>query len=265
MIVCVILIALLLKLGAAITTKQSLVDLTSYNEYALLINDLYQLFSHDLPAADTYNLTTEEGDRIASIDFRVAMSPVEMSYFEQKLKQATIYFEFGAGGSTRLACKTNPNLTIFSVDSSLDFLMQVAHNDSCIQSRYNTNVFMYIASIGEVREWGYPIYNYTNAFAGYSSSIITGYSANPADIDLVLVDGRFRVACILQTLLVTSRDTVILVHDFYNRPEYFIVLLYVDVVDRVDTLVTLQRKRLLGYHDYVLMRQHLEIFRTVPA
>lgn len=215
---------------------------------------------------DTYTITDEGMQRLAELEFPIAMSPVEVSYFERKIKQSSIYFEFGAGGSTKLACYANKNMTIFSVDSNLDFLLQIMHNDSCVRDRYSDGqLFMYIADIGEVREWGYPIYNHSKAFEEYSMSIIKGYSANPSDIDLVLVDGRFRVACVLQTLLVTSRDTLILVHDFFNRPEYFIVLLYVDVVDRVDTLAALKRKRNLNYHDYVLMREHLEYFRTVPG
>jgi hypothetical protein len=58
--------------------------------------------------------------------------------------------------------------------------------------------------------------------------------------DLVLVDGRFRVACVFQALL-TVPTARILVHDFWQRPAYHIVLQYTTVLDRADTMVLLQR------------------------
>lgn len=247
-------------------TKQSLVDLESYNDYDPLIEYLGQVFERDIPASDTYIPNGVDIARFAELDYYVAMSPPEMSFFEHHVKNATAYFEFGAGGSTRLACNTHENLTIFSVDSNLNYLLGLIQQDSCVRDMYNREqLFLYIADIGVVREWGYPIYNHTTEFAEYSKSILVGYNGNLSDIDLVLVDGRFRVACILQALLVTSRDTVILVHDFFFRPEYFIVLLYVDVVGRVDTMAALKRKRGMNHRDFSLIRQHLEFFRVVPA
>jgi hypothetical protein len=62
----------------------------------------------------------------------------------------------------------------------------------------------------------------------------------PLKPDLVLVDGRFRVACVLQALL-TVPTARILVHDFWQRPAYHIVLQYTTVLDRADTMVLLQR------------------------
>jgi hypothetical protein len=41
--------------------------------------------------------------------------------------------------------------------------------------------------------------------------------------DLILVDGRFRVACFLYSLLCAETNTTILFDDYTERPEYFIV------------------------------------------
>ena len=51
------------------------------------------------------------------------------------------------------------------------------------------------------------------------------------DIDLVLIDGRFRVACCLKYYDVIKDDCFIAFDDFLNRPEY-IVLKYFDIMKK---------------------------------
>lgn len=72
------------------------------------------------------------------------------------------------------------------------------------------------------------------------------------EVDVAFVDGRFRVACIIATILKSRPDTIVLVHDFYPRPHYHLVLEYVDVVERTDTMVALRRKK-TGVNDATLV------------
>jgi hypothetical protein len=61
--------------------------------------------------------------------------------------------------------------------------------------------------------------------------------------DVVLVDGRFRVAAALKTLWHIDGSSVVLVHDWPSRKEWYgRVLAYYDIVDSVDELVVLARK-----------------------
>ncbi|MWL75401.1 hypothetical protein GQM09_34035, partial [Escherichia coli] len=59
--------------------------------------------------------------------------------------------------------------------------------------------------------------------------------------DLILVDGRFRVACTLNAIRQTLAqqknidDTVIFIHDFWNRPDYHPVLTFLDVQEKVES------------------------------
>jgi hypothetical protein len=41
--------------------------------------------------------------------------------------------------------------------------------------------------------------------------------------DLYLIDGRFRVACFMETLMRCKPDAVLLMHDYAPRPEYHVV------------------------------------------
>jgi len=56
----------------------------------------------------------------------------------------------------------------------------------------------------------------------------------------VLVDGRFRIACALQAALRVRNDCKILIHDFWNRPRYHILLDYLTLSERVDSLGVFQ-------------------------
>ena len=63
-------------------------------------------------------------------------------------------------------------------------------------------------------------------------------------VDLVLVDGRFRVACALAGLSRLDPDAVLLVHDFWDRASYRAPLLrHFDMLGSAGTLVLLGPRR----------------------
>ena len=98
-------------------------------------------------------------------------------------------------------------------------------------------LFFYYVDIGKTKEWGFPISNDSKEiFPNYSNDIFNSVDSNT--LDIVLIDGRFRVACLLSVILNMSstEDTIILFHDFWNREKYHIVLKYVTEIERVDTL-----------------------------
>ena len=64
------------------------------------------------------------------------------------------------------------------------------------------------------------------------------------EVDLVLVDGRFRVACALAGLPRLAADARLLVHDFWPRPAYRAPLLrHFEVAGSAGTLVMLTPRR----------------------
>ena len=77
---------------------------------------------------------------------------------------------------------------------------------------------------GQVGPWGFPAG--VDRFRGFHQ-----YACAPWDAaqtgghtpDLVLVDGRFRVACFLYSLVCARPGTVILFDDYADRPQYHVV------------------------------------------
>ena len=64
-------------------------------------------------------------------------------------------------------------------------------------------------------------------------------------IDLILIDGRFRVACCLKCYDIINDSCFIAFDDFLNRSHYHIVLDYFDIVERTrdKRMVILKKKR----------------------
>jgi len=163
------------------------------------------------------------------------MSNSEKAIFDEVIKESYYYLEFGLGGSTLRALQKS-KATVYTVESNPEWIKYMR---KYIYLRYSENKRLHIfpVNIGPVRDWGYPKSdNFKELFEKYSSSIFQIIDSKL--IDLVLVDGRFRVACTLKIILECHENSniKILIHDFWNRPQYHIVLEYLDTVNKVDTI-----------------------------
>ncbi len=78
----------------------------------------------------------------------------------------------------------------------------------------------------------------------YSDQIRRIECAEASQVDVVLIDGRFPVACCLKCYDILSDDSVILFDDFLNRPQYHVVLDFFEIVEQtVDKRMVVLKKR----------------------
>ena len=83
--------------------------------------------------------------------------------------------------------------------------------------------------LGEIAAWGYPTtYRHRNRFHDYVVSPWR-HGVKP---DLVLIDGRFRVASFLHSLLTAEPGTRLIFDDYNNRPHYHLVEEFCPVKER---------------------------------
>lgn len=104
-----------------------------------------------------------------------------------------------------------------------------AHAD-LVRASLAREVDLVVVDVGPVEEWGRPVgYSCRGMFRSYFES----YARNDDGIwpDLVLIDGRFRVACFLSTLRVAPIGTRILFDDYKYRAHYHLVEEWVKPVD----------------------------------
>jgi hypothetical protein len=166
-------------------------------------------------------------------------SPNDKQMFYKYLDRATTYFEFGAGGSTYQAAQ-RPNLSaIYSVES--DKVWHARMTALLCDKPYVTCIYSEMGA--QPNNWGYPGPTCTNEqMVGYSNRIRLLDAA--VRIDLILIDGRFRVACCLKCFDVIGDACLIAFDDFLDRPAYHVVLAYYDIVERTadNRMVILKKK-----------------------
>jgi hypothetical protein len=164
-----------------------------------------------------------------------AMLPGEIDLFKSVMRCATRYVEFGAGGSTVLA-QSMGCAAIVTIDSSLAWLEKVKRACAPVGK---TEIKTIHVDIGAVKELGYPKDD------SNKDRWDIYHSAPWADPDLALadtylIDGRFRVACVIQTALHCSNRAIVMVHDFANRPYYHCVFEIMREIARTDNLSVFQ-------------------------
>ena len=211
-------------------------------------------------------LSDEEMKRAAEMTSQVpiAMSQSEVALFIRYISKAANYFESGCGGSTMIACKAGkPDLRVTSIDSSKEWIGIVLNSTHVAEKSAKKLLTMTPIDIGPIGAWGFPKDSSAESkstWHKYSKAI----SATGEKYDLVLVDGRFRVACLIEAYL-SNPQASILVHDFFDpghHHAYKVLLEVSEVVDRAHTLVALRRKPNASKEELVKV---YDKFVNVPA
>lgn len=139
------------------------------------------------------------------------MDPPGVERFKRELMRATSYVEFGSGGSTVLADRAG--IPSISIESDRFYARVVA-------SRLRGNNVRQIAvDMGLTGEWGSPIFSTPEKARRYVSAPF-GSDLFP---DFVLVDGRYRMACALETARranLAGKDVMLMLDDYGGRPHY---------------------------------------------
>ncbi|OHT14810.1 hypothetical protein TRFO_14735 [Tritrichomonas foetus] len=153
--------------------------------------------------------------------------------FYRYLDKARRFFEFGSGGSTYQAAKRG--IFIYSVESDVKWHQKI-QND--FGGNYKNIVFLTV-DLHSDGNWGTPGPDTTiNDWVKYSRAYKREYHC-----DTFLIDGRFRVACALNIFTEIDDDTIVIIHDFFNRPKYHVILDFYDIVEKGTVTVVLRKKQ----------------------
>jgi hypothetical protein len=165
-----------------------------------------------------------------------SLPDVVCKYFEEKLKTAKSYLEFGSGGSTVLASKFVKG-DIISVESDIEWFNKLQTN-----FKDNSKVKLHLVDLMcKPHTWGHPSVECPESRKREYSQIVK--TLDLSDVNLILIDGRFRVACALHIHSLITNETDVLFDDFEDRLEHYsIVLNYYDVVARIDRMIHLRKK-----------------------
>jgi hypothetical protein len=146
------------------------------------------------------------------------MDSESTAYFTERLMGTKTFVEYGSGGSTILAARMNTSF-IFSVESDEVWMRRVQRK--FLRMKSTSQIDFIHADIGRVGPWGTPLENIDGElhYANTPWASITNDSSHM----FVLIDGRYRVTCLLVGLLRCPAGTRLLFDDYYDRGSYQVV------------------------------------------
>lgn len=143
------------------------------------------------------------------------MPEAEAECLAQAYRAASVVLEYGSGGSTILA--SDMGKTVFSVESDKSWLTKM--EDWFAGHKPKGRVVLHHGDIGPTGKWGMP--QAPRSFRSWPSYPLAVWDRPDFEQpDVVLIDGRFRPACMLATAFRTTRPVQVLFDDYAERPAY---------------------------------------------
>ncbi|EAR51654.1 hypothetical protein OG2516_03680 [Oceanicola granulosus HTCC2516] len=157
----------------------------------------------------------------------LTLPEAEAAWLREAYEAAGVILEYGSGGSTVMAAEMDGK-TVTSVENDPAWadMMEAwfAANPPASLPRIAR------VDVGEVKEWGKPANNARHfAYPGYALGVWGGKAF--VQPDLVLIDGRFRVGCLLACVFRSRRPVQVMFDDYVDRPEYHVVEDYAEKVE----------------------------------
>jgi len=155
-------------------------------------------------------------------------------FLESSLKAAQCYLEYGSGGSTLLAARVGvPTVLTVESDKSWMELVKIAVEEC--GGKGDQRFFW--QDIGKTKEWGFPAgESKWKNFYRYAFDVWKYVKSDGTYPDLVLVDGRFRLACAIATIMNAKPGTVVLFDDYFDREYYRVLEEHASVAGQIERM-----------------------------
>ena len=186
------------------------------------------------------------------------MSKPEIELFKLYIEGARNYLEYGCGGSTYLV-SMNPNIQfIASVEGQETWINKCLDIKPINNLLKNNMIAFHYIDYNAGTDCGKPINNEKMGNYKSYSDVVSLYPVGKFDI--VLVDGRFRVACTLKLYNYIDSKARVLVHDYMNRPEYKCIEEFFDIIDYSDTMAVFVKNSVINYDD---LEEYIDYYNNI--
>lgn len=128
--------------------------------------------------------------------------------YEALLAGASGVVEYGAGGSTSLAASLG--VPVVSAETDAAWASQVRADAPGAEVIH--------VDVGPTKRLGYP----EGRRSGWKYALAPWQEVDASDVDLVLIDGRFRVLCFAVAMQSAKPGTVIAFDDYRKREHYWV-------------------------------------------
>lgn len=178
------------------------------------VADAMELVRDRMVAAETM-LRSEQADIMSrsGSDFVLTLPEAEAEFLRRMYADVTTILEYGSGGSTVLAAELGK--PVVSVESDKAWADRLSAHLAGITDK----AAVHHVDIGPTKDWGRP--RDSSGAARYHLYALSVWDREDlGEPDLVLIDGRFRAACLAAVLLRAKRPTTVLFDDYATRPYY---------------------------------------------
>ncbi|MEI6407297.1 MAG: hypothetical protein WCO85_07205 [Actinomycetes bacterium] len=145
--------------------------------------------------------------------------------------------EYGSGESTVLLAEKG--CTVISVETSWNYFLKITERleGPIVQGR----VHCIYADVGTVDQWGSPVDTSPRAaFLRYPLQPWVQIERRELTPQLVVLDGRFRLACFVTSFMKAPLGALILINNFYSRTDYHLINHFAQESERVGDLAVFE-------------------------
>lgn len=197
----------------------AILDLPAYKE---LLPYLQKKAGDDAAAANTSVDKVQEVEKVqitsAPTEVVLTLPAEEAACVKEVYAKSGTVLEFGSGGSTLLAAQKTGR-KVFSVECDAKWAEMMEEKVRSQGAEAYTHI--HYVDIGKTKAWSRPVNrDYLQNWPSYAISVWD--RPDFIDPDVVLIDGRFRPACFLVTLMRIKKPTVILWDDYVERRQYHV-------------------------------------------
>ncbi|AMG31941.1 hypothetical protein AL542_17415 [Grimontia hollisae] len=150
-------------------------------------------------------------------DFKLTFNEECSRFLQDLYKSKKNILEYGAGGSTLLAAKHNCNVVTTETDHKWLIELLGAAKEQDLPG----NIIPIWADVGATKIWGYPIdESNIKKWPEYSKKSWKFCSENSYIPDIIMIDGRFRVATFISSCINVTKETILIFDDYTDRKYY---------------------------------------------
>ena len=177
------------------------------------------------------------------------MKEKEIKLFQKYLQKSKKYFEFGSGGSTVFAIKNGVEL-IHTIETDLEWIKKIKEEKLIKNKIIKNELFIDYIDLN-CTWWKHVSWGPKNELCDKKNwtnyhKAIQKCSFKP---DLILIDGRFRVASALESIKHLDNNGYILFHDYPHRKQYHVVEKFLKRVAKKKSLRVFKPKDNINFEE----------------
>ena len=168
------------------------------------------------------------------MNYKAMMSPKEIAFIEKYLTKDKVMLEWGAGGSTLYFSQLVKEY--YSIEHNPIWWSKIKNSARYLEKN-NINIF------NAKNDMKFTIPSEYNQFKKYINYID---KIGISKYDIILIDGRARQWCAEKALKYIDSNSIIFIHDYFNRDRYKIIEKWYNIMDGIEdteqTIVALRSK-----------------------